>query len=236
MILPTTDTAFGGAMGVDRVLGGNLRLGAFVGAGASREQVELDVQKIDATYVFGGAYGRFDWIAQYLDFALYGGGIDNKSTRQIANNTVASGIETATASYGGWFISPEVIYGYRIPFNAIMVTPRVRVRYVGGQLDGYSESGSMQNLTVGRRSINDLEERGEIELSTVSGAFKGSATIGIIGLERLGNPNINTVLLGQNLGFVTPGQASAFSAFLACGWNTASCRMPVCLLPARPRP
>jgi hypothetical protein len=210
VVLPTTDTAFGGAMGVDRVLGGNLRLGAFVGAGTSRESVELDVQKIDATYVFGGGYGRFDWISQYLDFSLYGGGIDNKSTRQIANNTVASGIETATANYGGWFISPEVTYGYRIPFNAITVTPRVRLRYVGGRLDGYSESGSMQNLSVGQRSINDLEERGEVELSTISGAFKGSATIGFIGLERLGNPNINTVLLGQNLSFVTPGQASAF--------------------------
>jgi outer membrane autotransporter protein len=209
-ILPTTDTAFGGAMGVDRVLGGNLRLGAFVGAGASREAVELDVQTIDATYVFGGAYGRFDWATQYLDFSLYGGGIDNKSTRQIANNTVASGFETATASYGGWFINPEVTYGYRIPFNAITVTPRVRLRYVGGELDGYSESGSMQNLSVGSRAINDLEERGEVELSTVAGAFKGSATIGIIGLERLGNPTVNTVLLGQNLSFVTPGQASAF--------------------------
>ena len=59
-------------MGVDRALGGNLRLGAFVGAGASREAVELNVQTIDATYVFGGAYGRFDWISQYLDFSLYG--------------------------------------------------------------------------------------------------------------------------------------------------------------------
>ena len=209
-ILPTTDSAFGGTMGVDRALGGNLRVGAFVGAGASREQVDFDVQKIDATYVFGGAYGRFDWISQFLDFALYGGGIDNKSTRQIANNTVPSGVETATASYGGWFISPEVIYGFRIPVNAITVTPRLRVRYVGGQLDGYSESGSMQNLTVGRRNINDFEERGEIELSTVSGALKAAATVGVIGLERAGNPTINTVLLGQNLSFVTPGQANAF--------------------------
>jgi outer membrane autotransporter protein len=216
-ILPTTDSAFGGAMGVDRALGGNLRVGAFVGAGASREAVDFDVQKIDATYVFGGAYGRFDWISQYLDFALYGGGIDNKSTRQIANNTVPSGLETATASYGGWFISPEVTYGYRIPFNAITVTPRIRLRYVGGQLDGYSESGSMQNLSVGRRNINDFEERGEVEFSTVSGAFKGTATVGVIGLERAGNPTINTVLLGQNLAFVTPGQASAVGGVFGLG-------------------
>ena len=89
------------AMGVDRTLGSNLRLGGFVGAGASREAVELNVQTIDATYVFGGAYGRFDWISQYLDFSLYGGGINNKSTRTVANNTVAGGIETSSASYGG---------------------------------------------------------------------------------------------------------------------------------------
>src|SRR5215471_8694596 len=71
-----------------------------------------------------------------------------------AASMAASDLEVATASYGGWFISPEVTYGYRIPVNAITVTPRLRVRYVGGQLDGYSESGSMQNLTVGRRNIN----------------------------------------------------------------------------------
>ena len=216
-ILPTTDTAFGGAMGVDRALGGNLRLGAFVGAGTSREAVELNVQTIDATYVFGGAYGRFDWVSQYLDFSLYGGGINNKSTRQVANNTVASGLETATASYGGWLVSPEVIYGYRIPFNAITVSPRVRLRYVGGELDGYSESGSMQNLSVGRRSINDIEERGEVEFATVSGGFKGTASIGVIGLERLGNPTINTVLLSQSLSFTTPGRASAVGGVLGLG-------------------
>jgi Autotransporter beta-domain len=151
LVLPTDDWAYGAAMGVDRMFGGNLRLGAFVGAGGGCEAVELNVQTIDSTYVFGGGYGRFDWATQYLDFALYGGGIDNKSSRQVANNTVANGLEIATASYGGWFISPELTYGYGIPFNAVTVTPRLRLRYVGGDLDGYSETGLMQNLSVGGR-------------------------------------------------------------------------------------
>lgn len=88
LVLPTDDWAYGGAMGVDRMVNSNLRLGAFVGAGGGREAVELNVQTIDSTYVFGGGYGRFDRATQYLDFALYGGGIDNKSSRQVANNTV----------------------------------------------------------------------------------------------------------------------------------------------------
>ncbi len=75
----------------------------------------------------------------------------------------------------------------------------------------------MQNLSVGRRSINDLEEWAEVELSTVSGALKATATAGVIGLERLGNPTINTVLLAQNLSFTTPGQKAAVGGVVGLG-------------------
>jgi opacity protein-like surface antigen len=51
----------------------------------------------------------------------------------------------------------------------------------------------------------------------VTGALKGTAYIGIIGLERLGNPNINTVLLSQTLSFVTPGQQTAVGGVLGAG-------------------
>jgi uncharacterized protein with beta-barrel porin domain len=223
VVLPATDVAYGGALGVDRAFGPNLRLGAFAGGGASREDVELSVQSINSTYAFGGGYGRFDWVSQYLDFSLYGGSISNSSSRGIANNTVPSGFETATASYGGWFISPELTYGYRIPVMPGMVaTPRASIRYVGGALDGYSESGSEQDLSVARRSINDLEERLDVELSvtkptSLGGTVKSTFNVGAIGLERLGNQAIDTVLLGQNLSFVTPGQASAFGGVLGAG-------------------
>ena len=74
-VLPATDVAYGGALGVDRAFGPNLRLGAFAGGGASREDVELSVQSINSTYAFGGG---FDWVSQYLDFSLYGGSISKQ--------------------------------------------------------------------------------------------------------------------------------------------------------------
>ena len=223
-ILPATDTAYGGALGIDRAVGGNLRLGAFVGAGASSESVELSVQSIDATYVFGGVYGRLDWVTQYLDFSLYGGGIRvSNNTSGFADNLVPTGFVNATANNsGGWFVSPELTYGYRIPVKDVLVTPRASLRYVGASLDGFSEGIAGQGLSVGRRAINDLEERLEVEFRTAipvafGGALKSTLNVGAIGLERLGNPNIDTVLLGQNLSFVTPGRADAVGGVLGAG-------------------
>ena len=102
------------------------------------------------------------------------------------------------------------------------MTPLLSLRYVGGSLDGYSESGSAQDLSVGRRAINYLEERAELEFSTLKpvsfgGTVKSTIGVGAIGLERLGNQTIDTVLIGQNLSFVTPGQASAVGGVVDAG-------------------
>ena len=67
-----------------------------------------------------------------------------------------------------------------------------------------------------------------MEVTTVNGPLKATASIGVIGLERLGNPTANAVLLAQNLSFATPGKASAVGGVLGTRVNIARRRMSAC--------
>jgi outer membrane autotransporter protein len=229
LIQRATDTAYGGAIGVDRQFTPDLRLGVFAGGGSSKLRMNLDLQRVDSDYVFGGGYGRWDRRNYYVDFALFGGGISSNSTRQISNNLVANGLEIATAGYKGWFISPDVTYGYRVFMGDYVITPKARVRYVGGSLDGYSEVGSAQGLVMGKRALSDIEERLGVEFSsvrpvTLGGTLKASVDISGIGLQRLGDNTINAVLLAQNIAFTTPGSREAYGGVVNVGldWRPKS--------------
>jgi outer membrane autotransporter protein len=223
------DDAYGGAIGIDRQVTPDLRLGAFAGGGNSRLKVAYDIQKVDSDYVFGGGYGRWDRHNYYVDFALFGGGLSSRSTRQIANNNVASGLETATASYNGWFFSPDITYGYRLFMGDYTITPKARLRYVGGTLDGYTETGSAQGLTMGKRTLSDIEERLGVEFASIrqvsfGGTLKTSVDVSGLGLQRLGDNTINAVLLAQNIAFTTPGRSEAFGGVVNLGldWRPKS--------------
>jgi hypothetical protein len=101
------------------------------------------------------------------------------------------------------------------------------VRYVAGFFGGYTESGSTADLTVASRTTQDIEERGEVKLTQTTTFARDVQLLtslygGVVGLQRVGDTTINTVLLGASLPFVTPGQNDVVGELGGLGfeWRT----------------
>lgn len=223
-MLAATTTGYGGAFGIDGLAAPDLRVGGFIGAGAGRFGVDRDSQHIETDYVFGGIYDRLDRAAHYLDFAVSAGHSVSDSRRLVANNMAVNGLETALGKYDGWFVSPEVAYGVRVPVGAnVTLVPNARVRYVMGHFDGYAETGSAQSLSVGRRDMHDIEERLELALTMYEplsvGMVKTLAHIGVIGLQRVGDRTVDAILIGQPLSFATPGRDTTFGGYAGLAFD-----------------
>ncbi|HEY1542317.1 MAG TPA: autotransporter domain-containing protein [Xanthobacteraceae bacterium] len=224
-------TFFGGAVGFDTVARNDLRFGVFVGGGESRLSLDGNNGSTNTDTAFGGLYGRWSFVslghASFLDFALHGGGSNNSTARTINNNAIAGGLEIATASYSSAYISPELKYGLNIPLWAqYTLTPSLRVRYVAGFFGGYTESGTTAPLTVANRTTQDIEERGELTLTRATplgpDLLLTSVHFGAIGIERVGDDTVNTVVLGGSLPFVTPGKNDVAGVVGGAGfeWRT----------------
>jgi hypothetical protein len=228
VVLRNVSNFFGGAMGMDKAVSSNLRIGGFIGAGSTRTSIELNSGDTDSNLGFGGLYARYLWGASFLHAAVQGGGSRNDSTRNnINNNLVAGGLETAKASYNGWYVSPELTLGHRIALGHVLgaqhiLTPSLQVRYLYGSFGSYTETGSTANLTVNDQTVQTLEERAEFKLtrSTLLNPYSAlliHLTGGALGVQRVGGNTVNAVLLGQAIPFATPGKDDVWGGFGGLG-------------------
>ena len=227
-LLHTFNKFYGGMIGGDWQPRADLRLGAFVGGGQTKSNIDDsnagyagNASNTTSDLIFGGAYARYFWGNSFLHGVVQVGHSRTDTTRVINNNLVPGGLEFANASYDGWYVSPELTYGfhYGLPSGdgaIYTLTPSVQVRYLYASFDSYTESGTTAPLTV-TRTLGDFEERGQLKLTrTISGRTEMLATSvygGILGVQRVGNNTIGAVLLGQAIPFATPGDNDVWAGF-----------------------
>ena len=221
ILFKATSDYYGGMMGGDWLVRPELRLGAFIGGGATRTSLDQNAGWANSDLIFGGGFARYAFGKSFLQAAVQGGPSQNSTSRTIASN-LAPNLQAATANYDGWYISPEMTYGLRHSlgsYNGVTWTmmPNLRVRYLYGAFDGYTETGSNANLTVAGRAVQDLEERGEVKLiaQTLYGVWLTRVNVygGALGVQRLGDFTVNSLLLGLPLPFATPGKDDVWGGF-----------------------
>lgn len=113
-----------------------------------------------------GAYvGMHQTLGSGAELAVTFGVSDNTSERDVVNNAVPGGLETARASYDSIFVSPSLTT--QAPFS--LAGSSLRLRYTGLLSQGYTETGSSSNLTVESRLASMAEARLGLEKPLPSG-------------------------------------------------------------------
>ncbi|MES0879201.1 autotransporter domain-containing protein [Roseibium sp. SCP14] len=216
-----SDHAYGGFVsGIDGMLASGTRLGVFAGASAGRVDADHGDNDVSNGSYYGGLYGLHEVGRYALGFTVTGGYSDYDSERDVQSNTTSSGTETATASYGGWFIAPEASAAAEFSVLNRAIRPSATVRYVGAWLDGYTESGSSANLTVDDRSLHELVGRVQLAVPAYQGTQLTLETrLGVDGRLSLGDDTLTGVLLGQDFSFASGNGDEAIGAFAGVNMN-----------------
>ena len=210
---------FGGVAGIDGRLMPGVLVGAFGGAARSTLDVALNGEAIEADSFFGGGYASFRGNRSFAHVMITAGTSDYDSNRRIANNLVAGGLETASASYDGAFISPEVTIGTTLEVGGFTIEPSARGRYAFLSLDGYTETGSAANLTVGDQDVSLWLGRMQIAFPFATEQVTFAPRVGVEAWTS-DNDNVSAVLLGQAIAFAPGGDDSQVTGFIGATATT----------------
>lgn len=141
------------------------------------------------------------------------------TTRTVANNTVAGGIETPRGSYGSLVVSPALQLAR--PPGSGRLQPRLGLRYAAVFSQGYTETAAAAPMTVAARTTHVLEARPALAYSfaprrTRAGTVRLGLSAGVDLRGFLGDP-----VAASFAGTALPVAATAGS-FEARGWLGAA--------------
>ncbi len=182
------------------------RLGGVVSVSGSRFVTAGNSQVVTSTIGSLGLYGSTDLGSLTISYSMLGGVAANHSDRTIT----ALVNETARADFSSWYWSPEIAVSIPVPLlDGVETDAGFKLRYIGGGVGGYTETGSSQNLTVGASSLNLLDARVELTARTTvaSNDFGDVILSGTGGLLALHNFGASVSVAGFPLATTAAGTA-----------------------------
>lgn len=225
----TFESLTGGLVaGVDVPLDALTSVGAMAGFAASTSQNEIDTQETDTRSYYAGVYALTEALGLAWDASLTVGHTSYDAERITANNLVASGLETARADFGGWFINPQVTATNSIPtgftsttmgFGLRAVQQSLTLSYAGLFLDDYTETGTTNPLTLDARALHLASARAALALPFEAIHADGALTTlrligGIEARTQFGDDRVSGRLLGQTVATTLDDDDATFGGFL----------------------
>lgn len=222
---PAVDTDHqlaGFVSGMDMRSSTSTRAGVFFGGSLSNVDAEFNSQETDVDSAFGGVYLSTLRGRTAIDMAVTVGYSDYERERRVANNLVATGIETARADYDGWFISPELTLTR--PFwpsfwpMGRRIEQSVTLRYAGLFLDGFTENGTAAPLSVNDRDVHVGQARYQLATPLTHQAKDGAQSRLLLngGAEvrtQFGDRDVSGTLLAQGISFNPGGEETVGGVF-----------------------
>ncbi len=188
----------------------NGAFGLVGGYSYSKLTVDFGAGDTETDTAFGGAYFKRDYGAYRVHAAFVAGATDNDATRYV-NGVAAQG------DFNGYFLAPSLSASTPVSFAGRPMRVGGRATYVYMNLDGYTESGIANPLTVAGRSVSLFNLRGQVSLPHARPHANGSTTLfnlafGVDATIDAGSDDVNAIVAATPFVFAaeTQDQAAAF--------------------------
>lgn len=214
-----THQSLGGfVIGADGLMNADIRAGFFGGASwADVDATQSDVDSQTNSY-FMGAYASMIQHGLIFGLTLTAGYSDFDQERKVANNYAAGGVETATADFGGWFVSPELTITKPIDALGHPLEVSLSTRYAGLFTHSYTEKGTAAPLNVDTRNVHVGVVRAQMAAPNTFTFKNGSSfsyrpKAGIHARTNFGGETVTGALLGQKINFDDNGSSAPVVGF-----------------------